>query len=126
MDSIARQCLKFLADECCDAGLVKALRDDGHDVFFIPEEIPGATDKEILLLAVTNNRILITEDMDFGELVCRLKKPAYGIILLRIGVKERHLKWDRLKNLIARYSDRLKGNFIVVDVQKYRFRAITS
>lgn len=116
--------MKFLADECCDAGLVKALREDGHDVFFIPEEFPGATDKEILLLAFNTNRILITEDMDFGELVCRLKKPAHGIIVLRIAVKERHLKWDRLKNLIARYPDRLKGNFIVVDMQKYRFRSI--
>lgn len=93
-------------------------------MFFIPEEMPGATDEEILLLAVTNNRILITEDMDFGELVCRLKKPAYGIILIRIDVKERHLKWDRMKKLIYSYPDRLKGHFIVVDVNKFRFRAI--
>jgi len=25
--------MKFLADECCDAGLVEALRNDNHDVW---------------------------------------------------------------------------------------------
>ena len=27
--------MKFLADECCDTGLVASLRDDGHDVLYI-------------------------------------------------------------------------------------------
>ena len=116
--------MKFLADECCDAGLVKSLRDNGHDVLYIMEEKPGATDEEVLLLALDNNRILITEDMDFGDLVYRFKKVTHGIILIRIDVKQRHLKWERLKKLIDSYPDRMKGRFIVVDVQKFRFRPI--
>jgi len=27
--------VKFLADECCDAALVDAMRGDGHDVKFL-------------------------------------------------------------------------------------------
>jgi len=116
--------MNFLADECCDAGLVESLRNDGHDVLYIMEEKPGATDEEVLLLALKSNCIIITEDMDFGELVYRFKKPANGIILIRIDIKERHLKWDRLRKLIDKYPDRLKGRFIVVDTEKYRFRPI--
>jgi predicted nuclease of predicted toxin-antitoxin system len=116
--------LKFLADECCDAGLVASLRNNGHDVLYIMEEKPGATDDEVLRIAYNEDRILITEDMDFGELVYRFKKPAKGIILVRIDIKERQLKWERLRKLIDNYPDRLKGRFIVVDIQKFRFRPI--
>lgn len=45
--------MKLLADECCDAGLVHALRDDGHDIFYAAESSPGATDEEILERAVS-------------------------------------------------------------------------
>ena len=116
--------MNFLADECCDAGLVESLRNDGHNVLYIMEEKPGATDDEVLLIALNSNRILITEDMDFGEFVYRFKKPAKGIILIRIDVKERHLKWERLRKLIENYPDRLKGRFVVIDTQKFRFRPI--
>ena len=39
--------MRFLADECCDAALVDALRDDGHDVLYAVESLRGATDDEI-------------------------------------------------------------------------------
>ena len=47
---------------------------------------------------------MLTEDKDFGELVFRLKKPCHGIILIRIDVKERNTKWNRLKTLIEKYG----------------------
>ncbi len=116
--------MRFLADECCDTGLVESLRNDGHDVSYVAEEKPGTPDDEILIAAYNEGRILITEDKDFGELVYRLKKPSIGIILIRIDVKDKHLKWELLKKLLDRYSDRLSGNFVVIDTKKYRFRPI--
>jgi len=104
--------------------LVESLRDNGHDVLYIMEKKPGATDDEVLLIAYNEDRIMITEDTDFDELVYRFKKPVKGIILIRIDVKERHMKWERLRKLIDNYPDRLKGRFIVIDTQKFRFRPI--
>jgi hypothetical protein len=40
--------VKLLADECCDALLVAALRQGGHDVVFVMESAPGATDEAVL------------------------------------------------------------------------------
>jgi len=40
--------LKFLADECCDTGLVASLRKDGHDLLYAIEKKAGAIDDEIL------------------------------------------------------------------------------
>ena len=41
----------------------------GHDVLSALEAAPGATDDELLALALAEQRILVTEDKDFGELV---------------------------------------------------------
>jgi predicted nuclease of predicted toxin-antitoxin system len=116
--------LKFLADECCDTGIVTSLRADGHDVLYILEEKTGVSDDEVLLEAYNEGRILLTEDKDFGELVYRLKKSSKGIILIRINVKERHMKWPCLKKLIENYSDRLSGHFVVINTKKFRFRPL--
>ena len=116
--------MKFLADECCDTGLVATLREDGHDVLYVLEEKAGVSDDVVLLDAYNEERILLTEDKDFGDLVYRLKKPSKGIILIRIDVKERHMKWLRLKKLIEKYEERLPGHFVVIDTQKFRFRSL--
>ncbi len=116
--------MKFLADECCDRDLVGALRKVGYDVLYVLESKPGATDDEVLALAFDERRILLTEDKDFGELVYRLKKPAHGIILIRIGVKNRSLKWPRMKKLLDSYAERCTGRFVVIDENKFRFRPL--
>jgi predicted nuclease of predicted toxin-antitoxin system len=116
--------LKFLADECCDTGLVALLRNDGHDVLYQLEENTGVHDEDLLETAFKQGRILLTEDKDFGELVFRLRKRAIGIVLLRIDIRERHLKWPRLKKLIDDHEGRLPGHFVVVDREKFRIRPL--
>jgi predicted nuclease of predicted toxin-antitoxin system len=116
--------VKFLADECCDTGVVTSLRADGHDVAYVLERQTGIPDEEVLHNAFVEGRILLTEDKDFGELIYRLKKPACGIILIRIDVQERYEKWPRLEALIAKHEDRLPGHFVVLEMNKYRFRPL--
>ena len=70
--------MKFIADECCDTGIVISLRREGHDVFYVLEEEPGLRDEVVLQRAYVERRTLLTEDKDFGELVFRLRKPAAG------------------------------------------------
>jgi predicted nuclease of predicted toxin-antitoxin system len=77
--------VNFLADECCDAFLVDGLRGDGHDVLYVKESAPGTDDHTVLQMAADQERVLLTEDKDFGELVVRLKLPAYGIVFLRMN-----------------------------------------
>lgn len=116
--------MKFLADECCDAGLVKSLRAAGHDVSYVPEHNAGSSDDEVLLMAYNEERILLTEDKDFGELTYRLRKPSSGIVLIRMNVEDKHLKWPRLESLIENYEERLPGYFVIVHINKYRFRPL--
>jgi len=116
--------VNFLADECCDAGIVASLRAAGHDVAYVLEGHAGIPDDEVLQNAFEAGRILLTEDKDFGELIYRLKKPACGIILIRIDVQERNEKLPRLEALIAKHGNRLPGHFVVVELNKFRFRPL--
>ena len=116
--------MRFLVDECCDIGLVRSLREDGHDVLYVLENQAGISDDAVLLEAYNDGRILLTEDKDFGELVYRLKKPSKGIILIRMNARERNMKWLRLKKLIENYEDRLPGHFVVIDSHKFHFRPL--
>ena len=68
--------MNFLADECCDTTLVQDLRADGDDVVYVLESLRGANDDDILARAFAENRLLLTEDKDFEELVYRLGKPT--------------------------------------------------
>jgi len=117
--------MRFLADECCDAGLVDALRADGHDVLYAVESLRGATDDELLTRAFSEGRILLTEDKDFGELVYRLRRPAHGIVLLRFDVVDRAFKVPRLRDLLEQEARRLPGAFVVLEVGKIRIRPLT-
>ena len=116
--------MRFLVDECCDAGVVGALRGDGHDVLYATEALRGATDDELLTCAVSEERILLTEDKDFGELVYRLRRTAHGIVLLRFDVADRALKIPRLRYLLKQQAERLRGAFVVLEADKVRFRPL--
>jgi predicted nuclease of predicted toxin-antitoxin system len=74
--------VRFLADECCPATVVRALRESGHDVVYALEAFPGAPDDLIATEAVRQDRIVVTEDYDFGELVIRDAIALPGLVIL--------------------------------------------
>ena len=77
--------MKLVADEGVDKPIVDALRTAGFDVLYILETNQGADDEFILNLANEQQRILLTQDKDFGELVFRLKNVHYGVVLIRLN-----------------------------------------
>jgi predicted nuclease of predicted toxin-antitoxin system len=118
--------VKFLADECCDALFGAGLRGDGRDVVYVKEVAPGNDDDAILRMAASHQRRVLTEDKDFGELVVRLKLPAYGVILLRMNPADSATKLARLREVLSKDAARLANSFVVIDEGKARFRALTS
>ncbi|MDX1426091.1 MAG: DUF5615 family PIN-like protein [Kiloniellales bacterium] len=116
--------MRFLADECVDASLVENLRAAGHDVRTVQETASACDDEAVIALAARENRILITEDKDFGELAIRQKLPVPGIILLRIAPQFRKRKWPRLAATIDVLRERVAGHHTVVDVDKIRTRPL--
>ena len=116
--------MKLLVDECCDPRLVAALRQAGHEVRYVLEIDPGASDEQIAQLSIDQDRILTTEDKDFGELAIRHGKSLPGLILIRIAPEHRHRKPARVLALLMRRGDTLWGQYAVVDETSARLRPI--
>jgi len=66
--------MKFLLDENVEFRIATFLTQEGHDVTAIAYDYPYAlSDVQVLSIAASENRILITNDRDFGELIYRQK-----------------------------------------------------
>ena len=75
--------MRFLADESCDFAAVRVLRQASYDVTAIAEINPAIDDSAVLSLARSEDRILLTEDKDFGLLAYAGGKHSAGIVLIR-------------------------------------------
>ena len=76
----------LLADENVPKEAILALRHLGCDIAWIQEIAPGLKNGDVVDLARKQNRILLTFDKDFGELVFREGYAGLrGVILIRIG-----------------------------------------
>lgn len=118
--------MRWLADECVSPYLVQVLRQMQHDVIFALENMRGSGDSDVLTTAIMDNRLLLTEDLDFGELAFREQRSAIpGIVLIRMCSRDRNLKRERLAAAISHYGDGLFGQYLVVEENRFRGRALT-
>jgi predicted nuclease of predicted toxin-antitoxin system len=72
--------VKFLADESCAGPVILALRQADHDVVALAEVAKGAVDEEVIERTLSERRVLITEDRDFGELVYARGRRSAGVL----------------------------------------------
>jgi len=78
--------LRLHADSCVAGPIVKALRDAGHDVVWQREHADhDAPDDVVLTAANEDGRVLLTEDVGFGELVVRFGASSVGLIIVASG-----------------------------------------
>lgn len=106
--------MRFLADESCDFAVVRALRADGHDVLAVSEFQQRSIDRELMELANTGQRILLTEDKDFGWLVFVAHMQSPGVILIRFPAPARGQLGSAVRQLIALHAPELAGSFVVL------------
>lgn len=76
--------MRFLVDECLPARLRSMLGEHGHDVVHVVESgLGGSPDTEVMAKAAADNRILLSADTDFGELLANAPVTAPSVILFR-------------------------------------------
>lgn len=115
--------MKFITDENLGIRVPKYLVGLGFDIVSVKEIAQGAPDTDILELANTQGRILITLDKDFGDLVFKEKLIHTGVILLRL--KDESVE-NKKKVLLRELSSKKKfeNKFTVVsDTKKRRITA---
>jgi NAD(P)-dependent dehydrogenase (short-subunit alcohol dehydrogenase family) len=72
--------VKLFVDECFAKSIVVGLAARGHDVVWAKDVCRGAEDLVVLARATEAERVLITEDRDFSQLVFLDRISAYGVV----------------------------------------------
>src|SRR5262249_16872354 len=106
--------MRFLVDECTGPTVAQWLRQEGHDVVSVYEEARGSSDESLLARSNREDRILITNDKDFGEPVFRDRLPHKGVVLLRLDDERAANKIAALRRLLDQHAGQLPGRFSVV------------
>jgi predicted nuclease of predicted toxin-antitoxin system len=112
--------MRLLANENFPKEAVEALQGHGHDVVWVRTKCPGISDREVLSLAQSENRVLLTFDKDFGELAFRAGFPATsGVILFRVLPRS---PGSVARVAVAALKNRLnwEGHFSVVTEDRIR------
>jgi predicted nuclease of predicted toxin-antitoxin system len=116
--------VQFLADENVPRSMVAWMRAEGHDVALASELSIGAPDIHWLDLAMTESRIIVSADKDFGELVYRDRLASHGIVLLRLDNLAVLLWLPRLQETWSIIEANPTGKFIVVTSNRVRVRPL--
>ena len=106
--------MRFLVDENVGPSVADWLTEQRHDVFSVYKDYRGENDTFVLEKAQFEDRILITSDKDFGEIVFRKKRPHSGVILLRLANEQPMNTIAALRRLLEQYADQLAAHFVVV------------
>ena len=114
--------LRFLVDVNVGLAVADSLRDSGHEVVFGGDLDWCMPDADMLSRAHREQRIILTMDTDFGELVYHSRQPHAGVLLLRMPGANRDLKIRGVQEIVDRYGDQLSGHFCVYRQGRLRIR----
>jgi len=118
--------LKLLADENIPRRLVAELRTRGHDVRWVLEERRGIADPHVLREALGEQRVLLTCDKDFGDLVYRDGREAScGVILMRVHGTGSQAELIRIVlPVLESHEAQWPGHFAVIQRRRVRIKPL--
>jgi predicted nuclease of predicted toxin-antitoxin system len=118
--------MKFLLDQDVYAATHQRLRDLGHDVLPVAAIGLAEADDEVLLQTAHQlERIFVTRDRDYGNLVF-VKAFGAGVIYLRIRPSTEVVTHLQLEQVLTTYTEKqLQKAFVVVEPGGHRFRHLS-
>ena len=114
----------FLADECFSGPLIRAMRAAGYDVERSAASIPSAPDEQVLALAFSQGRVLLTEDNDFGDLTVRLALPTRGVVRADLKTLAKAAQAARLVGALSEIGDKVEGALVTIEPARTRVRRL--
>ena len=115
--------MRFLVDECLRARVAELLSDAGHDAVHVGVVgLLGRPDTEIMEFALRDDRVVISADTDFGELLARSQASLPSVILLR----RNHDPGSQASAILAALPDISEslavGSIVVITSDRLRVR----
>lgn len=114
--------MKILVDVGVSKLVEEWLAHEKFDITAVRDLNPSMADFDILALAVTEERLVITMDKDFGEMIVRSGLPHTGVLLLRLEDATSAEKVAVVQHIFASYLDVLSGHYCVYQRGRLRVR----
>ena len=117
--------MDFLANENFPLASIRLLRQSGHRVVSIIQEVPGSKDRDILSRACAEKLVILTFDRDYGELIYRYKStPPAGVVYLRFAPMTPDEPGEIMLNIIGNKNLSLINHFTIVERGRIRQRTL--
>ena len=121
--------MQLYLDENVERRVANELRRMGHDVYEVTKDEntrnKGVLDKTHALEAEKSNRILITQDVDYGKLRVRDNVPSTGVVYAKPSLVDAPDYEKRMVVILKEHEAALeRGAFITVSVDKVRVREL--
>ncbi len=118
--------MKFLADMGISPSIVKTLREQGHDAVHLHEQgLIQLPDADILNKARDEGRVLLTHDLDFGELLAFNKQSLPSVVIFRLSDMRPRNVWLHLSAILLLNGQALEqGALLSVRDRKVRVRTL--
>ena len=116
--------MRFLADMGVAQRIVEWLRAEGHDAVHLREEgLQRMPNGAIFEKAISEGRIVLTFDLDFGEIVALAGGRRTGMVLFRLHNTRTPHVVDRLRKVLRTSGQALgQGAIVVVEESRHRIR----
>jgi predicted nuclease of predicted toxin-antitoxin system len=114
--------VRFLADMGVSLRVTEHLRGAGHDVVHLRDEgLQRLPDDEIFAKAIAERRIVLTFDLDFGEIAARCTDTWTSVIVFRLANATSPHVIQRLEDTLPRLGEALEKDAVVV-IEESRVR----
>jgi hypothetical protein len=119
--------LLFFADHCVSNAIMQTLRDAGHNVLRLRDQLPiESPDPVVIAKAQELDALLLSLNGDFADIVSYPPANYQGIIALQVRNHPEIIPplMSRLRDYLSLHSDReyYRGKLLVVEVHRIRVR----
>ena len=118
--------MRFLADAGISPRTVEFLRLRGHDAVHVRElALERATDRELVDKARGDSRVLLTFDLDFGEILALGVVDGPSVVTFRLADERADAVNRRLEVVLSEQTNApASGALVLVEDARYRVRRL--